>query len=174
MNWVTGMADKAILGSLKNSEFTRRTAYNALLRLPQSSSIRVVCIFFNSILSNESKDKIDEFIKNDVLLKQFHTKYQMFLVLCQQEHTDPELLLRDYKDVVGTLLSRAGIDIDLNTVDIKNFKVGINAHIENVIKLITDAKSEIEPILTKLQSIPHGGTKRKRRKRRSRRYALRQ
>lgn len=164
MNTATGIADSVMLNALKNKDVAR-TAYKSLLvMLPlQSRSIQVVCIFYNSLLTQESKTQIEEFIKTDEILKQYYVKYQMFLLLCKQETADPVALFRDYKDIVGMLLA-GSVHIDLSTVDVDNLKMEINTHIGNVINMIKKYKPEIESILEKVKTlIPHGGTRKNKR-----------
>jgi hypothetical protein len=165
MNTATGIADSAMLYALKNKDVAR-TAYKSLLvMLPiQSRAIQVVCIFYNSLLTPESKTQIEEFIQTDEILKQYYVKYQMFLLLCKQETADPVALFRDYKDVVGMLLAGVGVRIDLSTVDVDKLKMEINTHIGNVINMIKKYKPEIESILEKVKTlIPHGGTRKNKR-----------
>jgi hypothetical protein len=169
MNWAinkaTGIADSAVLYALKNKDIAR-TAYKSLLvMLPiQAPLIQVICIFYNSILSPESKAQIEEFIQTDEILKQFYLKYQIFLVLCKQETADPVAFFRDHKDTLGMILTGMGVRIDLTTIDMDKLKVEINTHIKDAIDMIQKYKSEIESILERVKTlIPHGGTRKNKR-----------
>jgi len=165
MNKATGIADSAVLYALKNKNVAHAAYKSLLVMLPlQSRMIQVVCIFYNSLLSPESKTQLEEFIQTDEILKQYYVKYQMFLVLCKQETADPVALFREYKDVVGMLLAGMDVHVDLSTVDVDKLKMEINTHIGNVINMIKKYKHEIESILEKVKTlIPHGGTRKNKR-----------
>jgi hypothetical protein len=165
INTANSIADGAVLTLLKTPGVATTMYKSLFYMLPpvQSSLIKVICIFYNSILYPDSKTQIEQFIQKDTHLKQFYAKYQMFLILCNQETSDPVALFQTHKDTLNMLLPLMGIHMDLNTIDIEKLKLEINTHIGNVISLIQNYKPQIEATLNQIKGLMvskmKGGTK---------------
>lgn len=166
INAANSIADGAVLTLLKTPGVANAMYNSLFILLPpvQSSLIKVICIFYNSILYPDSKTQIEQFIQNDTHLKQFYAKYQMFLILCNQETSDPVALFQTHKNTLNMLLPLMGIQMDLNIIDIEKLKLEINTHIGNVISLIQNYKPQIEATLNQIKGLMvstkmKGGTK---------------
>jgi hypothetical protein len=78
-------------------------------------------------MNDTSKEAINTLFKEDIMLSQFHSKYEMLTVMCQEETINPMDFINQHKQMVDPVLQQLGIDIQsTQTEDL--FKQAINGY----------------------------------------------
>ena len=155
-------ADQAGLIAVK-TEIGAKTIYRAIqtatVQFP--SAFTLATIFYNSILDNPSKDKISNFIKDDIELGKYHTKYIIVTTAMESEKTDDMEFFRKNEALVKSVLTMIGINTDGISID--DALNQVNGHVQGIIDLIKKYKEDLKKILS-VANQKGGKTKRKRKK----------
>jgi hypothetical protein len=166
--------DSAALYTLKNSKSARFVGYKSAMVSTAALApfaLQLFCIVYNEIMNDTSKEAINTLFKEDIMLSQFHAKYEMVTVMCQEEIVNPMDFINQHKQMVDPLLQQLGIDIQsTQTEDL--FKQAINQNIQSILNYIKSKKEEIYTIFNTLKI--KGGQKRSRKKRQPTRKKSRQ
>ena len=161
--------DSAALYTLKNSKSLSNIAYKTATvstTLIAPGVLQLFCIVYNKILNDTSKESINTLFKEDVMLRQFYSKYEMITVICKEETTDPMVFINQHKQMVDPVLQQLGIDPQTTqTEDL--FKEAINNNIQSVLNYIKSKKEEISNIFNTLKI--KGGQKHKQKRRQTKR-----
>ena len=156
--------DSAALFTLKNSKSARFVGYKSAMvstAVLAPFALQLFCIVYNKIMNDTSKEAINTLFKEDIMLSQFHAKYEMLTVMCQEETINPMDFINQHKQMVDPLLQQLGIDIQsTQTEDL--FKEAINQNIQSILNYIKSKKESIYTIFNTLKI--KGGKKRSRRK----------
>jgi hypothetical protein len=167
MNYI----DSAALFTLKNSKYARFVGYKSAMVSTAALApfaLQLFCIVYNKIMNNTSKEAINTLFKEDIMLSQFHSKYEMLTVMCQEETINPMDFINQHKQMVDPVLQQLGIDIQsTQTEDL--FKEAINNNIQSILNYIKSKKETIYTIFNTLKikggKTKHYGKKRKQTKR---------
>jgi hypothetical protein len=122
--------------------------------------LQFASICYNSILNDESKKRLDEFIKNDDLLGKYHTKYTILTLAMKSEKMDPLVFINQYEAISKQFLSMVGVNTDNISVD--SLKTQLNGHVQDIIEIIKSRKADLSKLLGQIKT--GGKTKRKKRK----------
>jgi hypothetical protein len=167
--------DSAALYTLKNSKSARFVGYKSAMASTAALApfaLQLFCIVYNKIMNDTSKEAINTLFKEDIMLSQFHAKYQMVTVMCQEETINPMDFINQHKQMVDPLLQQLGIDIQSTQTE-ELFKEAINQNIQSILNYIKSKKEAIYTIFNTLKI--KGGQKRSRKKRQpNRKKTLRQ
>jgi hypothetical protein len=162
MNYI----DSAALFTLKNSKSARFVGYKSAMVSTAAIApfaLQLFCIVYNKIMNDTSKEAINTLFKEDIMLSQFHSKYEMLTVMCQEETINPMDFINQHKQMVDPVLQQLGIDIQsTQTEDL--FKEAINNNIQSILNYIKSKKESIYTIFNTLK-IKGGKTKHSRKKR---------
>ena len=114
-------------------------------------------------MNDTSKEAINTLFKEDIMLSQFHSKYEMLTVMCQEENINPMDFINQHKQMVDPILQQLGIDIQsTQTEDL--FKQAINNNIQSILNYIKSKKESIYTIFNVLK-LKGGKTKHSRKNR---------
>jgi len=151
MNMMSSFGDYAINVALKVPGVSA-TAYTMLLAATQSYApgmLKISSICYNSLLNDESKDKIATFIQTDPELTQYYNKYIILTVLMKNEITDPYVFFKANEALVSPLL--ASLHINIGSVD--SLKSQLNDHIQDIINKIKENKALVRDVLVKASDL---------------------
>jgi len=129
-----------------------KVAYSSAV-IATSGMLKLSCVFFNKVLNEESKQKIDAMFE-DPVLKPFHSKYKMITMMCKYETLDPMTFVKENKSMVDSFFASLGIPTPQTEEELKQ---AVNQHIGQIIELIQQQKDKIKSMFGKI-----GGTKRRR------------
>jgi hypothetical protein len=147
-----------------------KAAYNALLVASNSYApgmLKLASICYNSLLNEQSKNMIADFIKSDPDLGKYYTKYVLLTGLMKNEGTDPIVFLKANEAFVTPIL--ASLRINTGNMNVDSLIVQINSHVPEIISKMKENKALITQILGAVKT----GGKRTRKSRRKRRRTFR-
>jgi len=164
--------DSAALFTLKNSKSARFIGYKSAMVSTAALApfaLQLFCIVYNKIMNDTSKEAINTLFKEDIMLSQFHAKYEMVTVMCQEEIINPMDFINQHKQMVDPVLQQLGIDIQSTQTE-ELFKEAINQNIQSILNYIKSKKEAIYTIFNTLKL--KGGQKHKQKRRQTKRKSL--
>ena len=150
---MSSFGDYAINAALKVPGVSA-AAYKALLIATQSYApgmLQISSICYNSLLNDESKNKIAEFIQNDPDLSQYYNKYIILTGLMKNELTDPILFLKANVALMTPLLT--SLQINTGNISVDSLKLQLNNHIQDIINKIKENKALVRDVLVRANDV---------------------